>query len=794
MRSTVVLAAILAGCFVAEAATFDMLSCCPGEDNAREARFVWHSDSDSCLFFLAKASDTAGAHRILPHRKTEKPVTFRNDDVTYYKYEVDISGLAPGTEYVYWVESGGESSIRQKFRSAGTSGSWNFLWMGDVHAHPEDAAKMTSVSTLIANAKDAAGILDFILFSGDWTKYGGRYDNWQQYNGNPAMTDYMLAMIPGNKEYYYNGKQTGVNGTSNRIHNKWFLACRNNPPNGADGIDSSYWFIRDGVMFVGIDTIAEEGVDMDTAVYNNAFMLQTNWFDNVVTSQRGKFRYLVVFQHYPYFTYSGDAGFKYGYGHYKKWKNLFDKHKVDFALAGDHHNYCRSKALHGGSESVDGTVYVTCPEIGKSLYSPSVKAASNLDSYGVTSGDNPTVKTLMATAHNGDESVGAIWFSVSPEKMSMHYIGISATAYDTCEVPPKDRGFEYVGPTVDQGPWLYECAANSSRTGIWSQDVAYGADGRAYVFNGTFTPYSASTGNIVTVETTVQFCEDTEDRTPDATAQAAVRLSTNGCFQVWTSEKLGVESGGVGELVWVDVEAEGVTPASGAEYTLRTKFDYTAGTYSVEVKSADAWQPLKLTASTSHLSSPIAHLSSSFPLAAAANRVTSIGFVGDTLFTSMLANCAVVATGFAADEKIALAGATNVLSAARALWLNSLGDRATVASAASSLTEKKFSDAYLLNFDITKGNFTYTFEITGIKVLSDSVKVDVTLVRNGVTKGAINGALNFYGAATLDAFKSGGALVGTATLAEDAFDGGEKASATFDKDGNAFYNVKIEEQ
>ena len=35
----------------AEGATFDMLSCCPGEDNARKARFVWHSDSDSCLLF-----------------------------------------------------------------------------------------------------------------------------------------------------------------------------------------------------------------------------------------------------------------------------------------------------------------------------------------------------------------------------------------------------------------------------------------------------------------------------------------------------------------------------------------------------------------------------------------------------------------------------------------------------------------------------------------------------------------------------------------------------------------------
>ena len=34
----------------AEGATFDMLSCCPGEDNATQARFVWHSDSDDSSY------------------------------------------------------------------------------------------------------------------------------------------------------------------------------------------------------------------------------------------------------------------------------------------------------------------------------------------------------------------------------------------------------------------------------------------------------------------------------------------------------------------------------------------------------------------------------------------------------------------------------------------------------------------------------------------------------------------------------------------------------------------------
>ena len=82
-------------------------------------------------------------------------------------------------------------------------------------------------------------------------------------------------------------------------------------------------------------------------------------------------------------------------------------------------------------------------------------------------------------------------------------------------------------------------------------------------------------------------------------------------------------------------------------------------------------------------------------------------------------------------------------------------------------------------------------------MLSDSVKVEVTLVRNGETKGEINGTLNFYGAATLAAFKSGGTLFCTETLTEDEFRQREPATATTPLDGEippAFFNAKIEEE
>ena len=346
--------------------------------------------------------------------------------------------------------------------------------------------------------------------------------------------------------------------------------------------------------------------------------------------------------------------------------------------------------------------------------------------------------------------------------------------------------------TGDGVEWLDEKSATTGRTGVWATPVEYGADGRAYLDGANaFTPHNSSTGNVVTVEMTAQFCEYVGDAEPDATAQAAVRLGTNGCFQVWAGEKLGVESGGVGELGWVDVEAEGVVPVSGAEYSLRTTFDYSANTFSVAIKNNDVWLPL--TSSTPN---------SNFPLAVATNCVTSIGFIGDTLFTSMYGDCRMEVDGeFATNEVVMLLNnAPFFLNTAKAAWLNKLGTKTTVEGKLSGMGLDDVNKAYLLNLDLdclddVEGS--YSFQVTDINVGTDSVAVSVTLTRSGKVEQKINGTLNFYGAATLAAFKEGAAKLGEASLTNESFAGGETATATIPLDGEtppAFFNAKIEEE
>ena len=350
------------------------------------------------------------------------------------------------------------------------------------------------------------------------------------------------------------------------------------------------------------------------------------------------------------------------------------------------------------------------------------------------------------------------------------------------------------------GAWVRESSSTSSWTGEWSDAVKYDAAGKAYLGEeSTFTPYEVSTGNVAVVVFTTQFNKGLLEEEPDTAAQAAIRLSTNGYFQVWTRKELGIESGGVGELGWVDVEAQGVTSISGAEYTLRFSFNYSTGTYSVDLKQNDAWLPLS-TSTLNFSTHPLPQSSTSnFLLATATNCVSSISFVGDTLFTSLSGDCRMVAIGFAPNETVVLKdNAVAILDAAKAAWLNKCagGDKAAAGSAAANVSSKEFNEAYLLNLDITDGERSYSFAIADVKVGDENVTVSATLKRTGIAGGEaapINGTLKFYGASTIEAFKNvGSAPVETTNLTDGDFSKSDTATATFQAGENKFFKAKIE--
>ena len=358
--------------------------------------------------------------------------------------------------------------------------------------------------------------------------------------------------------------------------------------------------------------------------------------------------------------------------------------------------------------------------------------------------------------------------------------------------------------------WVEENAVATGRTGIWNRPVEYAAGTMKadLVGDNAFTPMVSSGGNRVTMTVTAAFdAIPLEQDTPSNTTQGAIWLGTNGCFQVWTKAGNGeqgtyppseasAEGGSMrGGNGWMDVAADGVTPATGVDYTFRVIFDYTSKTYSVDVKTGLTGFARLKEKNPVNPESPVQN----FPLATTVTSISKVRFMGDGVFSSLLGEDVAV-TGFSAAETVFLKeNASVVLDAAKAKWLNSCaGGKTAVGSAAAGLSAREFADAYLLNLDITDGERSYAFEITGIEVGSENVSASVKLTRSGNLAQSINGVLKFYGAATLAAF-SDSALepLSSGMVSDDDFSDGNTATATIPLDSETpptFFKAKIEEK
>ena len=286
---------------------------------------------------------------------------------------------------------------------------------------------------------------------------------------------------------------------------------------------------------------------------------------------------------------------------------------------------------------------VTVPDGGITVTTFTVSGASSENPVAVTMGDGGALaagsyQVLTATA--------------LPDADPNEYLALAN------EIPGwhaatfrKDGSSIYLDVALDSERlgWINEKADTTLLTGEWSDDVSYGLDGRAYLMGeNVFTPFAATPGRTVVVEFKSVLYEDSSETFDDATAQAAIRLGTNGCFQVWTggnvanvemlpmananvandrdASQLGTGNvGNTGNIPrWLDVSAEGVTPVDGGEYVFRVRFNYASGKYSASVV-VDGREHRLYAADGKRW----------IPFAASGSSLSSVVFDGETYFTSL---------------------------------------------------------------------------------------------------------------------------------------------------------------
>jgi len=283
------------------------------------------------------------------------------------------------------------------------------------------------------------------------------------------------------------------------------------------------------------------------------------------------------------------------------------------------------------SATWNGGDVVVVPEGGIAVTTITVAGASRENPVAVTMGDGGT---LAAGSYQ------VLTTTELPEEDPREYLVL------VNEVPAwhaaafrREGASIWVDVAPDDGRlgWLNETDETTLLTGTWAEGVEYGADGRAFLVDeNVFTPFAASTGNVVTVELRTQLWAEDSDGLDDADAQAAIRLGTNGCFQVWTRKEPGAVGGGVGGLIWVDVVADGVTPVDGREWMFRFTIDYRSGKYKVAV--ADESGVMRCCTAYDD--------TKAFLLGAKSTAISEAAFRGETFFTSLLGTCQERPRGF----------------------------------------------------------------------------------------------------------------------------------------------------
>ncbi|OUM60149.1 hypothetical protein PIROE2DRAFT_14140 [Piromyces sp. E2] len=326
-----------------------MINTGPGVDCSKEMSIAWHSPYEANYIEYTLASDTGFKKAIRKNvsgiyvGESREWIDENVKSVTFYSCKAYLNNLTPKSNYIYRVGNKYEVSEVKKFKTAaGTRENFSFAWLADVHTQDKTSTYRENIKNLI-NRMDN---IDFVMFSGDISNIGNKYNQWEYFSGNPSLSNYMYATIVGNHDYYktVDGHSKVRKDKKDRgyFSNKWYLDWAAVPITSTYGNKklegSNYYFIYNRVLFINVDSTQTSSSTRENKVSVDE---QIKWFEKVVESVKGKYDYIIVQQHYSYIV---DKDIK--YGKFTKWSPVFKKYMVDLALGADTHDYSRSAPLY----------------------------------------------------------------------------------------------------------------------------------------------------------------------------------------------------------------------------------------------------------------------------------------------------------------------------------------------------------------------------------------------------------------------------------------------------------------
>jgi hypothetical protein len=242
-----------------------------------------------------------------------------------YRFTVTLTGLNPGTQYVYRVGKDGAWSEARSFTTAANPEEFSFLYLGDVQEG------YSGWSSMVEEVYNENPHIRFALLGGDLTNDGSDYNEWKQFIDRATCVFSRIPMLPAR------GNHDG----------NLFLGFFSLPENGPQGVI--------GNCFYSFDYGDAHFVVLDTGSIITDMVKQWLQEDLQNTDKKWKF---AVFHHPPYQNYDDNKTIDDALREH--WVPILEQSQVDMVFVGHQHVYMRTYPILAGQIQSDGygIVYV----------------------------------------------------------------------------------------------------------------------------------------------------------------------------------------------------------------------------------------------------------------------------------------------------------------------------------------------------------------------------------------------------------------------------------------------------
>ncbi|RUT31754.1 hypothetical protein EJP77_10225 [Paenibacillus zeisoli] len=385
---------------------FDVLLTWTGDAKTTQT-ITWKTDSNVARNYVQYAEKSSvesfpGVNISVEGQAKPYKTTYVTANVNVFS--ATLTGLKPGTAYVYRVGDGANWSDTATFTTeAAAAAPFKFLIFGDSQSGRQEETDYRNWGETVNTAYQANPGVKFMVNNGDVVEKGS-YEHWHKwFEGAQGVIENIPEMpATGNHEYY---STYGVNEQADNFKMQFNL-----PQNGPDRLKGLvYSYDYGDVHFTVLNSQNTEANTDQSEKMGDILAEQAAWLDNDLKSTNKKWK--IVFYHKAsYYSRSSrdvDAEVV-----KKAFQPIIDKYHVDLVFGGHDHTITRSYPINNNNfvdNTSKGTVYYITGRSGNKNYNDPFKQVwdayykndTDDTNYLLVSvdGENLTVK---ATEKNGN--------------------------------------------------------------------------------------------------------------------------------------------------------------------------------------------------------------------------------------------------------------------------------------------------------------------------------------------------------------------------------------------------------